>query len=240
MQWRVTVPLFFGLLSMFGCSLSGQEGIDLLTYIVDFNDGQDGWTGDFTGYPAGEQDSAEYNLQFAYTDLPPNLGNRKGLMLSGYNHNDSLFMFIKNKVTHLYPETDYSIAFEVEFASNAPTGDIGVGGAPGEGVVLKAGASAPEPQKIVVGNNCLLNIDKGNKAIPGKDMAVLGNIAVAENTTDYTLITRSSVNYNLAPFTARTNSNGELWLIIGTDSGYQGLTTVYYTRISVVLTVSRH
>jgi hypothetical protein len=234
MQWRVTVPVFFGLLSMFGCSLSGQEGIDVLTYTVDFNDGQDGWTGDFTGYPAGEGDSLEYELQFAYTDLPANLGNRKGLMISGHNHNDSLFMFIKNKVTHLYPETEYAIAFEVEFASNAPTGSDGSG----EGVVLKAGASAQEPRKIVVGNNCLLNIDKGNKALPGKDMGVLGNIAVGDNTTDYTLITRGSSNYNLAPFTARTNSNGELWLIIGTDSGYEGLTTVYYTRISVVLTVS--
>jgi hypothetical protein len=241
MQRRSIVPVFFGLLLLFGCSLSGQQGINIFSYVVEFKDGQQGWTGDFTGYPASEQDSIEYLLQFAYTDLPANLGSSKGIMMSGHNHNDSLFMFIKKKITGLYPDTEYAMAFEVEFASNAPTGAIGVNGAPGESVLLKAGASAPEPKKIVEGNNCELNIDKGNQTIQGEDMIILGDIAVDANTTDFTLITRNnSANYTIAPFTARTNSRGEVWLIIGTDSGYKGLTTVYYTRVNAILSVSNN
>jgi len=241
MQRRSIVPVFLGLLFLFGCSLSGNQGINIFSYVVEFKDGQQGWTGDFTGYPAGEQDSIEYDLQFAYTDLPANLGNSKAIMLSGDNHNDSLFMFIKKKVTGLYPQTEYALAFEVEFASNAPTGAIGINGAPGESVLLKAGASAPEPKKLVDGNNCVLNIDKGNQTIQGEDMIILGDIAVSPNTTEFTLITRNnSANYTIAPFTARTNSKGELWLIIGTDSGYKGLTTIYYTRINAILTVPNH
>lgn len=27
---------------------------------------------------------------------------------------------------------------------------------------------------------------------------------------------------------------GEIWLIIGTESGFEGITTVYYTRVNVV------
>lgn len=242
MQWRSIVPVFLGLLFMTGCSLSGEQGIDIFTYSVDFKDSQDEWTGDFTGYPATEQDSIAYNLQFAYTELPANLGTSKSIMLSGYNYNDSLFMFIKRKVSGLYPETEYTMAFDIEFASNAPAGAIGANGAPGEGVLLKAGASAPEPKKIVEGDECVLNIDKGESVAQGNDMFVLGDIAVAPNTTDFTLITRSSSvynGYNIAPFTARSNSKGELWLIVGTDSAYNGPTTVYYTRINAVLTVSR-
>jgi len=32
------------------------------------------------------------------------------------------------------------------------------------------------------------------------------------------------------------NSNGELWLLVGTDSGFEALTGIYYQRIDVTLT----
>jgi hypothetical protein len=65
---------------------------------------------------------------------------------------------------------------------------------------------------------------------------VLGDISVPYNTQGYALITRNNaVN---APFIARSNSNGEIWLIIGTDSAFEGITTLYYTRVNVVFSTS--
>ena len=32
------------------------------------------------------------------------------------------------------------------------------------------------------------------------------------------------------------NSDGELWLLVGTDSGFEALTAIYYQRIDVTLT----
>jgi hypothetical protein len=237
MSWR-SIVFFFASLSISGCTLSPNEtGLNVFVFESDFNEGQDQWTAGFTDYPAGEWDSAAFELMFEYAPLPAPLQHRKGMMLSGNNHSDDLFMFIKRKVSGLSPETVYALDFDVEFASNAPTGAIGAGGAPGESVYLKAGASSLEPKKVVDGGTCVLNIDKGNQSTGGEDLIVLGNIGVAPNVNDYTLIERSSSQYNYqhnTPFMARTNSKGELWLIVGTDSGFEGTTTLYYTRISIV------
>lgn len=237
MSWRLIV-LSLASLIVGGCTLSPDEtGLNVFVFESDFNEGQDQWVAGFTDYPAGEWDSAAFELKFEYTQLPSPLHNRRGMMLSGNNHSEDLFMFVKRKVSGLSPETVYALNFDVELASNAPTGPIDAGGAPGENVYLKAGASSLEPKKVVDGGTCVLNIDKGNQSTGGEDLIVLGNIGVAPGVNDYTLIERSSAEYNYhhnTPFMARTNSKGELWLIVGTDSGFEGTTTLYYTRINIV------
>lgn len=215
-----------------GC-MSDDPDFFLFSYEYDFAEGQHGWEGDFTDYPVA--DSLNYDLAAVYTDLPANLGeNKKSMMFSGNNHSDDLFMFMKKKITSLQPNTDYTIAFDVEFASNAPKSSVGAGGSPGESVYLKAGASGVEPKKVIDGDNYVLNIDKGNQATGGRDMVVIGNISNTGETYDYELVTRNS----MSSFSAKSNSSGELWLIVGTDSGFEGLTTIYYTKVTAVLSIT--
>ena len=220
------------LAGLFGCDLSSDtSGILVFSYSFDFGESQDNWEVDFTDFPAGV-DSSSYELQFAYTDRPSNLGTKKSMMMSGNNHSDDLFMFMKRKISDLSPNTDYTLVFEVELASNAPKGLAGIGGAPGESVFLKAGATSTEPKKVIEDNQYTLNVNKGNQNDPGEIAIVLGDIAVSYDTQDYALITRN--NTEKTPFIARSNSKGEIWLIVGTDSGFEGTTTVYYTRVNVV------
>ena len=223
-----------------GCDLqSDSGGILVFSENYDFSTSQGDWTVDFTDFPAGEGDSIDYELKYAYTDRPANLGaGIKSMMLSGNNHSDDLFMFMKKKVTGLSPNTDYTLVFEVELASNAPKGAVGIGGAPGESVYLKAGAGSLEPKKVIDGNQYTLNVDKGNQSNPGETTVVLGDIAVDYGTTQYTLINRSNSSADPGPFIAKSNSKGELWLIVGTDSGFEGTTTIYYTKINVVFSAT--
>ena len=234
---RRLIIVFLIMVGMAGCDLEADQGINLYADVYDFNNGQQGWEADFTDYPASTQDSLTYELTFSYTNLPSNLGSRKGIMMSGKNYSDDLFMFMKKKVAGLAPNTYYTIVFEVELASNAPTGAVGIGGAPGEGVYLKAGAVSIEPRKVIDGSSYTLNVDKGNQSESGSNLVVLGHIGVAPNTTEYTLITRSNET-TTTPFIARTNNLGELWIIVGTDSGFEGTTTVYYTKLGIVFTTS--
>ena len=221
------------LAGLFGCEPSSDSsGIIVFSYTFDFSKSQDSWEADFTDFPA-TADASSYELEVAYTDLPANLGARKAIMLSGNNYSDDLFMFMKRKITDLTPNTDYTLVFEVELASNAPAGSVGIGGSPGESVFLKAGASGMEPKKIIEDNQYALNVDKGNQSVSGEMAFVLGNIAVPYGTKDYALITRSSAG-NANPFIARSNSKGEIWLIVGTESGFEGKTTLYYTRVNVI------
>ncbi|HEY5747499.1 MAG TPA: hypothetical protein VIU12_15575 [Chryseolinea sp.] len=217
------------------CSLSKDEGSILVTsYSYDFAVSQNDWEVDFSDFPAGKEDSIYYELKFAYTDRPASAGSGKSMMLSGNNHSDDLFMFMKKKLTGLSPNTDYTVVFDVELASNAPRGYTGKGSAPGESVFLKAGASGMEPKKVIESNQYTFNLDKGNQADAGSMAVVLGNIATLEGSTDYALITRSNASSNAAPFIGRSNGDGEIWLFVGTDSGFAGVTAVYYTKVNVV------
>jgi hypothetical protein len=74
-------------------------------------------------------------------------------------------------------------------------------------------------------------------------MIVIGDIATTANIDEYAIVRRSNSPSSAdepfdKPLIVKTNSKGELWLIVGTDSGYEGVTTIYYTSISVVLSTS--
>ena len=198
-----------------------------------FNSGSEGWTAGFADYPVGTE--GFYEIDFQYSKLPMPLDqSRHSLMVAGNNHSDDLFMFVRNHFHGLAPETSYAVEFEVEFASNAPTNAIGIGGPPGEGVTMKAGATAEEPLAIIdqEGNDLYyrMNIDKGNQANGGADMIVIGHVGVSDTTSEYTLKTNSNQNDE---FTVTTDSDGGVWVIVGTDSGFEGRTTLYYSRIII-------
>ena len=227
------LAVFLSLLS--SCALeSGDAGLYIFSFEYDFSESTHDWVAGFSDYPAGPDDSAFFELKHAYTGCPT--GSGKSIMLSGNNHSDDLFMFIKKRITGLKPSSDYTLTFEVELASNAPHGVSGANGAPGENVFLKVGASGMEPKSVIEENKFAMNIDKGNQGEGGDDMIPIGDIATLDSSGAYTIINRSNLaSSNAQPLIGRTNSKGELWFIVGTDSGFEGVTTLYYTAIYVVL-----
>jgi len=232
-SWKFLI-LSLLLLMVCGCGSSDDDKTSSVKteLVYHFLAGPDGWTGDFADYPDGRE--AAWALSFRYATLPPPLDTNKGaLMLSGNNHSDDLFMFVKKKISGLLPDTLYQISFLIEFASNIPDGMTGIGGSPGEGVIIKAGATAVEPVKVLDPSDgrYRMNIDKGNQTQGGRDMMVLGNFANGTDKNEYTL--KTVVNPVIFP--CRTNANGELWLVAGTDSGFEGITTIYYNRIEAIL-----
>ena len=200
-----------------------------LPYQSDFQSGTDGWTAGISDY--GEDQKAIMEFESAHTGLPAPLdATRKSMMISSMNRSDDAFMFLKKKVTGLEPNKQYSLLFTIELASKYPTNSVGIGGSPGGSVFLKAGASATEPINQLTNGFYSVNIDKGDQSTGGKEAIVLGNIGTSNAMETYTLITRTNID---KPFVARANAQGELWLIIGTDSGFEGLTTLYYSKINV-------
>jgi hypothetical protein len=63
-------------------------------------------------------------------------------------------------------------------------------------------------------------------------MQMIGTIGVQDNTTAYTLINRNNID---KPIKLKTNDLGELWLMIGTDSGFEGITALYFSSIIIKL-----
>jgi hypothetical protein len=199
-----------------------------------FQSDLEGWVGDFADYPSAPDQEPMYQLQFSHAMLPNPLNTSDGaLRLSGTNRSDDLFMFIKKKINGLEPNRNYTISIEIEIATNAPSGRVGVGGPPGESVYIKAGASTIEPLKVInnTNNHYSMNIDKGNQSTDGPTIKLIGNFANGTTSDDYRLKKLS----NSLPVNVQSNANGELWLIVGTDSGFEANTTIYYNSIKATL-----
>jgi hypothetical protein len=195
----------------------------------DFSQGTFGWQAGFADYPLGEENF--YQLNSGWEPLPANLGGESALFITGDNRSDDLFMYFRNFVSGLSPNTNYLVNFSVELASNAPDGSIGIGGSPGNSVYLKAGATPVEPLANVINPNSNfveLNIDKGFQSQSGADSVVLGDIAKPDDGTfDYAIISRDNRD---RPFNFQTDDSGDAWLYFGTDSGFEGTTALYYTN----------
>jgi len=223
-------PVIFLLLCL-GCSKDDNH--QKVIFSFQFLSDSEAWTGDFADYPAGEEDF--YELLFEYSTLPAPLDETKGaLKISGNNHSDDLFMFIKRKISGLNPEATYKVSFIIQFATNVADNQFGVGGSPGEGVTIKAGATQIEPNKIpdiYDDSYYIMNIDKGNQIQGGIDMVTVGDFS---NDTSQNIYTLKTVT-NQTPFQVMANENGELWLVVGTDSGFESTTTIYYNQIYVIL-----
>ena len=205
-----------------------------IVYLFEFQQDNQGWTHGFADYPFDAE--IFYELDFQWLPLPNPLDtNQNSLFITGNNHSDDLFMFIKKHITGLSSNSFYDVTFDIQFASKYPTNAIGVGGAPGEGVTMKAGATLFEPDRIDGTEQLgypgwIMNLDKGNQVTGGEDMYVIGHVGVTDTTTVYAL--KSNNNFT-NPFTVMADTSGAVWVCIGTDSGFESTTALYYNRIEI-------
>jgi hypothetical protein len=228
--------LLFGLCALLSLIMGCSGGFEKeFQFNYTFEEDEQGWTVGFADLPA-DFDETFYELDSGWGTLPSDLeGN--AIYLSGHNHSDDLFMFLKTQIDGLKPDTRYQVLFSIDLASNTPEGMMGIGGSPGESVYVKAGATTNEPEVIIDDQGWLrMNIDKGNQASERADMINLGTLANPNIDMDtftgeeYALMTITSEGRN---FDVISDAQGKVWLIAGTDSGFEGPTSVYYDKISI-------
>lgn len=231
MNIRLLLVCMLAVLS-FGCNDDEDVVLPDNSLSFDFEQSAEGWAGGKADFPM-DWDEDRLEFAFAHEALPAEVSEEgMALKLSGRNISDDLFLFMKKKVTGLEPNHTYRVTFQVEFASKYPEQSFGIGGSPGASVYLKAGGSATEPMPVEEDGHIRMNIDKGNQAQGGEDMVVLGHIGIPGSSETYQLIQRDNLQ---DPVEITTDSNGSLWLIVGTDSGFEGTTTLYYNTIEVEL-----
>jgi hypothetical protein len=216
-----------------GCGSVGSAPVQT-TFKFDFGQGAQGWTTGFSDYPVGQEQF--FQLDSGLRTLPPPLDqNSTAILLSGINHSDDLFMFLTGRLTGLKPDQKYSFKFLVEFATNAPSGCFGLGGSPGESVVVKVGASPTEPQPQAVAGGYIMNIDKGNQSQGGTGAIVVGNVGNGLTDCNNPVYVLKTLQTTQGTFTAQVVGQGTIWAIVGSDSGYEGETALYYTTIIVTV-----
>lgn len=215
-------------------------GSDPVALEYDFVAGSDGWASDVSDF--SDQTRPE-NVLSQTGVTPPGVDAGEGFFhLAADNRSDDLFQFMSRQVgpsDGLEPDTAYRVAFEVVFASNAPAGCVGIGGAPGESVWMKVGATPDQPMPMNEDGETRLAVDKGGQSEGGEAAEVAGVIAngipceeaLAQDPTPYAMVTLS---HTLSE-AVTTDSDGALWLFVGVDSGFEGRTSIYYDSVTVTL-----
>jgi hypothetical protein len=216
----------------------GQQAPQRWAYsITDFANGDsNGWLPGFTDFPPG---IGHMDRRAEVRPLPEEVRTRSpyGYYLRGRNTPDDLFMFIKKPVVNLASNSSYRVDFYIEFASSAPSNCVGIGGAPGESVWLKAGATQLEPLALLDDDYVQLSADKGQQSTGGRDAIVVSDIAngipCEQARGEFVLLTRSGT----LPRRVETDLSGSAWIFVGTDSGFEGTTELYYAFIAALFTL---
>jgi hypothetical protein len=79
--------------------------------------------------------------------------------------------------------------------------------------------------------NVQFTLDKGNQAGSGADMTVIGNVANGLTQPQWAIVKRRASHAH----PIRASGTGDLWLAVGTDSGFEGQSEFYFTSMAVTL-----
>lgn len=203
----------------------------------DFDGGSDGWSSDVSDFTA---DTRPREFVSETGVGPPDMDHMATdfFHLGSDNPADDVFVYLRRQFDEgLDAGADYDVALTVVFASAAPTGCAGIGGAPGESVWVKGGATTDEPIPIDDGGRIELSADKGNQSSAGDDAVVLGVVAngiecdeaLARDAPPFALVALSGT----VPGSVTADDDGSLWVFVGADSGFEGRTDLYYDAITV-------
>lgn len=239
---RVLPIIAAGLVLVFalftGCSddsnPSAPGGDGELTFDFNFQSSSAGFGGGFADYP--EDYTEDMEMTFERRRLPASLDSTKyGLFFSCRNTPDDVFMFVKKKLgaaEGIQPGVVYLVTMEIRIATPEASDCVGAGGAPGEAQYMKAGATVVEPLPVLNDEGFFeMNIRKGQQSGGGEDMEVIGH--VGNSSGDCTGETWEFKTLTLTDFAVQTDDSATLWLVAGTDSGYEGINYYYFTDFSV-------
>jgi hypothetical protein len=189
-----------------------------------------GWGGETSDYTAA---TAPTGVAFEQRALPAPYVDTKAMFIGGRNNSDDAFLYLKKQFTGLTASTNYTFTIQANFVSGAPSGCLGVGGAPGESVYVIAAASPTEPKPAADSTGYTkLNIDRGNQGTPGAASMVLGDIAngVACNAPPRYV---AKMLRNTTGITVKTDAEGKVWVLFGIDSGFEDTSSIYLQSLTI-------
>lgn len=219
-----------------GCADSSDtDSLQYADFIstFDFETADQRWVGGISDFPVDYKDSSEYvvrNTSAQY--LNSGVLESNGLSISADNPHGELFYFFKKKINGLNANKKYKLDFEFLLLSQLENGIV-----PDktEDIFLKVGAVNFEPKLTKVKLNeseefVMLNVDKGeSNKDGGADLAKIGSIKRFTSATPEVI----SGNTFDIPIDVTTSNDGDIWLIIGVDSGITNHLTFSMVAVTI-------
>jgi hypothetical protein len=221
-------------LTLFACGGTDIGGGSSTDVITKFNDGLGPWKTYCSDYSLIQE--AMIGFESTHELIPSALGAKKALRLRSFNVADDVWMCAYRPVNGLKPNSFYRLFMSATVLTNGGTMCFGIGGASGESVYIKAGGSTLKPSAITVGEDIRTNLDKGNQAVGSETIPVIGDFtSPGTDCTTSVPYARKVIKMPSSGRLIRTDASGTLWLVIGTDSGYEGETAIFIEEVSATL-----
>lgn len=214
-----------------GCEKTDDDASNII-FEYDYRESDGSWEPFFTGYNVGWQESME--LAADYRNLPQPMETKDfAHYISAMNRSDDVKMLFRKQVDGLEPGLCYKVSFTIRFATDVPSGCVGIGGPPGEAVKVIAGADTIKPQAVtglLRDDYYTLNIQY-QQDDPGQwyQNAIMGDIANSRQCEEGYAFEIKEVSSAAAHTSVTADENGQVWLLFGTRSGFEGRTSLYYT-----------
>ncbi len=205
------------------------------SFVADYQFGipptPEGWSASFADFPASQE--GDVGFLAGVRSRPEEIGSSlQALYLRGDNISDDLFMYWFRRIDGFLPNAAYRIGFDVEYISNVSRDcDVGVG----PSTWIKAGVVNVAPARVLDQDGWYrMNIDKGQQSQGGATVVNMGDIrnnrVGCVIGAPYGLWARHS---GPNAITVTTDANGALWIILGTESGFEVVHDIYFTRLAV-------
>lgn len=242
-----SASVLLGAFVLVSCGLgSTGPGQAAVSFAFDFRSGAQGWQGGVADYYLSEE--ADLQLDLGFRALPAEVTPSGSALFANSKNAHGLpgtFTYYSRRVSGLDASRKYDVSFDLEIATDTPSGCGGIEAPPGEGVFLKAGASTdPLTSGVEAGPNGgiqRVSLKKGEGSSDGTEALVLGNMANGDpcnvvipgvglsRTWRLKSMARSGVSIT-------TDASGNATLLFGTDAGALVVTRVYFTRFSATFT----
>jgi hypothetical protein len=239
MSLRIAQPMtllaIVGLLVMMGaCDTLGHSPSPREVVTVSFDEQPDDWSVLFTNYVPDRLD--DFDLESGYRSLPTPLDTTaSAFYLAGTNRSSALNMYLKHRVGGLKPETTYEVSFDVSFATEVPSNCAGIGSSPGEGVTVHATASTVEPRRdsLTTGSSPYTPLNLAQRYTDDhwyRDTQ-FGTIANSRDCEDGYAFEMEHLRSDRSHARVTTDNTGHAWILVGTRSGFESRTRLYYTEV---------
>ena len=235
------ILLFIGLLlfTLSSCNLEVDDPIVTnepeAVGRYDFETGSSqGWEFGIADIPLDTTGLDTIGFEASVVAIPNSLSGGTGIRLAANDPRKDVFLYIKERFGPLRPSTSYTIFFSmsmiVENLIDTTLLDQSLD------LFLKVGVSREEPIAVETMDSTqlgypgyTLNLDKGNGNVDGEDFLSVGAIPIPEIPGAPSEVLEPPV-FNIQ---ATTDSDGFLWICIGTDSQSGIRHAVYYEGLLI-------
>lgn len=195
-----------------------SQPVDLLS-AYDFENGSQDWVSGISDYPVGYQDSTMYLSSVDKVPASSPL-NGNGLTVGAANPLGEIFYYFQHKESNMVPGQKYIVDFEFLVYTQLVTESADFAN---EDIYLKIGAVNFEPvlqeivnRNLITPDYMMLNVDKGDSnPDSGKDLINMGSVKSFTGVSPE-VISGNTFGRNIE---VQANQNGEIWLLVGVDSG---------------------